>query len=58
MEYVVDAIHCGINGAAIANVADIEFHFWILECMAHVVLFFFVAREYAYFFDVGIEETT
>ena len=63
MEYVIDSLHRIGEGAAIAHVTDVEFnlvgHFRHtgLEVVAHVVLFFLVAREDANLTDVSPEET-
>jgi len=56
-EHVVHALHGDVHALFVAHVADVILHLWVLQLVAHVVLFLLVAREDAYFLYVAVEET-
>ena len=53
---IVDARHSDVDRFLIAHIADVEFHFRILEHVAHIILLLFIAGEDADFLDVGLKE--
>ena len=42
MKNVIYTMHCSIYTSFISYITNIEFHFRILECMTHIILFFFI----------------
>ena len=63
MEHVVNTLHGIVQGATVADIADVELDLAChlghagLEVVAHVVLLFLVAAEDADLADVGFQET-
>lgn len=62
MEDVVNAFHCGFEGALVADVSDVEFDFARdlghlgLILVTHIVLLLLIAREDSDFAYVGAKE--
>lgn len=57
MEDIVDAMHGEVDAPAVADVADVEFDFVVVELLAHVVLLLLVAGEDADLGDVRIDKS-